>query len=187
MGLKLVTPPAADILSLQEAKAWLKLETPDDDALVTALVAAARLAVEASCGRKLVAQQWIWTLGAWPAGRVLRLPLSPLKSVVAIRVGTSATQIVTLPASSLVVDTASDPPRIAVLEAPAPGLSSAPIAVEGVFGYAASPAGVPEPLRLAARLMLAALYENRGETPGAVTLPPAAAALVEPFRARRLL
>lgn len=187
MGLKLVDPPAADILSLQEAKAWLKLETAEDDALVTALVAAARLAVEAACARKLVAQRWIWTLDAWPPDSVLRLPLSPLSALVAVRVSTSATQTVTLPMASLAVDAASDLPRIMVADAPAPGLAAASIAVEAVFGYAATPAGVPESLRHAARLMLAALYENRGETPGAVVLPPAAAVLVEPFRARRLM
>jgi uncharacterized phiE125 gp8 family phage protein len=186
MGLKLVTPPAADILSLQEAKSWLKLETADDDALVTALVTAARLAVEGACARKLVAQQWIWTLDAWPPGRVIRLPLSPLLSVIALRVSTSATQTVTLPLSSLTVDNTSDPPRIVLSDVPAPGLAASSIAVEAVFGYAASPPGVPEPLRHAARLMLAALYENRGENPGMVTLPPAAAALIEPYRARRL-
>jgi uncharacterized phiE125 gp8 family phage protein len=186
MGLKLVTPPATDILSIAEAKAWLKLEAADDDALVTGLVAASRCAIESYCGRKLVSQRWIWTIDAWPPHGVLRLPLSPLLSLVAVRVSTAADRTVALAPESVMVDASSDPPRLIVADRPAPGVPVAGIAVEAIVGYGADASAVPDPLRAAARLMLAALYENRGEVPDAVSLPGAAIALVEPYRARRL-
>ena len=42
----LMIPPAIEPLSLEEAKAFLRVETGDDDALIAALIAAARLHIE---------------------------------------------------------------------------------------------------------------------------------------------
>lgn len=57
-SLALVTPPAAEPLSLAEAKLHLKVEIPDDDALIGSLITAARLYVERSLGRQLVTATW---------------------------------------------------------------------------------------------------------------------------------
>ena len=43
MASILLTPPAAEPLSLAEAKAFLRLETADDDPLIAAFISAARL------------------------------------------------------------------------------------------------------------------------------------------------
>lgn len=50
------TPPASEPLTLAEAKAWLKVDFTEDDALITSLISAAREAVENYTLQKLLPQ-----------------------------------------------------------------------------------------------------------------------------------
>jgi hypothetical protein len=45
---------------------------------------------------------------------------------------------------------------------------------------------VPEPLRLAVKILVARWFENRGDIAGEQILPPDALALLTPFRRARL-
>ena len=56
MALLSLAAPAAEPISLVEAKAWLRLDTADDDAVVTPLIVAARQAVEAEARVRLISQ-----------------------------------------------------------------------------------------------------------------------------------
>jgi hypothetical protein len=63
--------PAVEPLSLAEAKAFLRVEHADDDDIVTALVAGARIQVEAQTRRALVAQSSRLIRDVWPTdGRI---------------------------------------------------------------------------------------------------------------------
>ena len=46
LSIKLIMPPAVEPVTLDEAKTWLKLETADEDATLTRLIASARQMVE---------------------------------------------------------------------------------------------------------------------------------------------
>jgi uncharacterized phiE125 gp8 family phage protein len=81
MSLQLLAPPAAEPVTLAEAKAHLKLDTSDEDALVAALITAARARAEWHTGRAFVTQRWRLRLDAWPQQGVIELPLPPLVSV----------------------------------------------------------------------------------------------------------
>lgn len=61
------TAPSAPPISLAEAKAHLRAGD-DEDALITAIVDAARLHVERVCERALMAQKWRVSLDAFPHG-----------------------------------------------------------------------------------------------------------------------
>lgn len=187
MPLTLLTPPA-EPLALADAKAWLRVDGTEDDVLITALTRAARMAVEAASGQLIGPQAWRWTLDAWPPDRTFALPLSPSRGISAARV-LSATRVATAVAlSDFQQDLASDPPRITVLRSlQAPGLATGGIELDLLAGHA-SVAAVPETLRHAVRLVLARLYENRGDSAGdgADALPEAVHALIAPHRRRRL-
>jgi uncharacterized phiE125 gp8 family phage protein len=79
MSLQLNTPPATEPVTLAQAKAWLKVETDDEDALIAALIPAARARAEWHTGRAFVTQGW--TLWLDRVGDCVELPLPPLAGV----------------------------------------------------------------------------------------------------------
>lgn len=83
MGLTLTTAPAAEPVSLAEAKAHLRLDASDEDTLVTALIVAARRQAEARTGRVFITQRWKLTADSFPEDS-FDLPNPPLSSVVSL-------------------------------------------------------------------------------------------------------
>jgi len=66
LGLQQLAPPANEPVTLQEAKDWLRLEIPDDDAVVRSLIAAARKYVENRTGMQLCTATWEFTADRFP-------------------------------------------------------------------------------------------------------------------------
>jgi uncharacterized phiE125 gp8 family phage protein len=85
MGLTLLEAPGAEPLALAEAKAHCKVDADitDDDALIAALIIAARRQAEHLTGRALVTQRWRLSLVRFPAAS-LELPRPPLQSIESI-------------------------------------------------------------------------------------------------------
>lgn len=188
MALIPLRGPVAEPVTLVDVKAWLRLDGSDEDDLLAAVLTAARLAVEEAAGRRLVTQDWRLVLDVWPPDGVLILPLAPVQAVTAVRVRDAAGGATVMPASVWVLDSASDPPRLVLLGSPPePGRIIGGIEVDLTVGYG-PPSAVPEPLRMAVRLTAACLYENRGDGPDKAdaAVPPAAIALMAPFRRVRL-
>lgn len=167
MPLKLVTPPAEEPVSLEEAKSHLRLEGVDDDAYVAVLIAAARRRCEAYQSRAYITQTWDLYLDGFPAGDI-RIPIAPLESVVSVKYKDTAGSMQTLDPSCYVVDTASEPGRIS----PACGQSWPStygeinaVEIRFVAGYGAA-ADVPEHIRQAILMTVGDLYEHRGGEEG---------------------
>ncbi len=110
MGLNLITGPAAEPISLTEAKAHLRVTGADDDTLITALIAAARKWVENYTRRALVLSEMEWKLDEFDP--LLRVPVSPLRSVVSITYVDENGADQTLATTVYAVDTVSEPGRI---------------------------------------------------------------------------
>jgi uncharacterized phiE125 gp8 family phage protein len=188
----LLTAPATEPISLDEAKAWLRLDAGDEDQLIAALIVSARMTLEAYTRRFFVTQSWRMTLDAWPAAtarrKTLSLPFAPFQSVSAIRVLDEAGVAQTLDAESYRAPAAPDRGRIVFDEAPeAPGRANDGIEIDLVAGYGAAPTATPEPLRRAILALVAHWHENRGDAPAPTArLPALAAALASPFRRERL-
>jgi uncharacterized phiE125 gp8 family phage protein len=180
-----VEGPAVEPVSLLDMKAHLRVDDDAEDELVTGLVKAARLMVEAACGRVLVSQKWRLMLHHWPA-RALALPLSPLIAIDKVEVFDAAGIGATMPADAIEVDSFEDPPHVAFISPPAPGRARHGIAIDFRAGFGPTPEDVPEPLRLALKIIAARWFENRGDVVGEQSLPAEALALIAPFRRPRL-
>lgn len=84
MALKLIIAPAAEPISVDEAKLHLRVDGTDDDLLIAALITAAREQAEHRTGRALVNQNWELALDDFPAGEI-ELPKVPASSIVSVK------------------------------------------------------------------------------------------------------
>jgi uncharacterized phiE125 gp8 family phage protein len=169
MALKLITAPTAPAVTLEEAKAHLRVEGADEDALITAMVVAAEQAAEQATGRALMPQVWQLTLDAFPSA--LELTRVPVASVTSIKYldATGADQ--TLADTEYSLGNLDDYDVARVIPAFGkswPGARSDTNSVRVVYAAGYEDASkVPESIKAWIKLQVGAMYENR-EAEGAV-------------------
>ena len=83
MKLKLKTGPAVEPVTLEEAKLHLRVDSGDDNALITALITTARELAERETHRAFITQTWQMYLDT--AEAEIEIPKPPLQSIVSIK------------------------------------------------------------------------------------------------------
>jgi uncharacterized phiE125 gp8 family phage protein len=161
MPAYLVTAPAAEPLSLVDAKRFLRVEHGDDDAIITALVSAARNHVEALTRNALMVQTWRLVLDRWPDGGRIAPRIGPLRALTAVRVFGADNEARTIDPEIFVVDVAAGVLAAPAWSLPVPGRSVAGIELDIEVGFGAA-SEVPQTLLQAIRMLVAHWYENRG-------------------------
>lgn len=81
MALKLITAPASEPLTLDEARQRLREPPDDDNAEIQDLITMAREVAEDVLGRALITQTWEQWLDKWPNKDYIELDKPPLQSV----------------------------------------------------------------------------------------------------------
>lgn len=164
MAVRVVTPPACEPISLQEAKDHLRVDSTADDALIEALISAARQSIDGplgTLGRCLITQTLELTLPEFPTEIVL--PCPPLIAVTSVEYRTGGSPEYD-PLTSYQVSR-SEPARIKPASS-----ESWPTAVEDTYdavkvtytaGYGAHPGAIPAPIRAALLIMVGEMYEHR--------------------------
>jgi uncharacterized phiE125 gp8 family phage protein len=183
MSLQLITPPAAEPVTLADAKAHLKIETTDEDALITTLMTAARARAEWHTGRAFITQSWILRLDAWPQDGIAEIPLPPLQAVTEVAVISPYDIRTVLNPLVYRVDTASGPGRVIFAAAPPSLRNKDCVEIAFTAGYGAASA-VPAAVREAILEVITDLYTHRGED--SVTVGLAGQALLAPYRIFKL-
>lgn len=185
-GLKLVTPPAVEPITLAQAKNHLRVDIADDDALIQTYITAARQACEAFIHGSLITQTWRVSYDGFPddfrAG--IWIPVEPLQSVSSFEYWDQNYTLTTMTAATpgpgpflatdYILDTDSEPARLVLPPNNAwPGVSLwpvSPIQVTVVAGFGADGTTVPAAYLNGMYMCIAHWYENRPavETSGAV-------------------
>jgi hypothetical protein len=197
-----ITPPAEEPISLADAKDYLRIDqsVTADDAVISAMISAARRYAEHWLGRVLITQTLEYASDGFPFGessgyynRTIRelgpgsltnwlpgtawapieIPRPPLQSIVSVQYYDQAGAWQTLDPSAYQVSK-SEPARIS------PAINTAwpithpqgieTVRIQFIAGYGDASA-VPPTIRAALLLWVAFLYENRGEESAE---PPAA-------------
>ena len=191
MALVLISAPAAEPISLAEAKAHLRIDADDEDALIGQLIVAARMFAERNLGLALITQGWSYFLDFWPRSSCVTLPTSPVQSVSAVILHDGAGGSTTLDADDYAVDVLSQPARLVLNGATPPVVARALNAFEIAFtaGYGDAASDVPAPIRQALNLLVAHWFERREPVVlgvGATEVPSTVAGLLLPYRRVRL-
>ncbi len=164
MPRALVTPPAAEPVTLSEAKAHLRVTATDDDSSITAQIAAARVWAEDFTQRALITQTWDLKLDAF--ADEMEIPLPPLQSVTSVKYLDADGAEQTLAATEYTVDTAAERGlvRLAYGKAwPATRAQANAVTIRFVAGYAGA-AAVPGTIKAACLLVIGELYARREDS-----------------------
>ncbi len=190
-GSKLVTAPAAEILTLAEAKKQVEVATAitAHDTHLTSLIVRARQWLENATGRALITQTWDLYLDAWPdSDDGILLPRSPALAITSITYVDGAGDSQTWGSSNYVLSTSREPGRVLPAYSvtwPTARLQPDAIRVRYTAGYGAAASDVPDLLRQAALLLVAGWFGQReaitiGSQPNEV--PLAVQSIVEQYR-----
>ena len=164
MPLTLITAPTAEPVTLAEAKLHCRVETSmtADDALINALISAAREQVEHTLGRSLMTQVLERVLDAFPDGGI-ELGMPPQQAIVSVKYLDTAGGEVTLGSTAYSLDTDSLPGWLlpdADTGWPEAGAIANAVRVRFTAGYASADA-VPDSIKQWILIHVGYWYANR--------------------------
>lgn len=183
--LTLITAPAAEPVTLTEAKLHARIEHSADDTLVTALIAAAREQVEHETGRRLINQTWEQVLPAFADS--MDLDTGPVSSITSVKYLDSDGAEQTLASTVYSLISESLPPRLVLNSGqswPATYTSDNAVRIRFVAGYGADSTAVPQAIRAWMMVRIASLYAQREEHASGLTEMPGRFidGLLDPYR-----
>jgi uncharacterized phiE125 gp8 family phage protein len=177
MNIKILARGTSEPVTLAEAKLHLRVDLSNDDALITAMISAAREMVERYTSRTLIYTAYRLTMDNWPYD--IELPRSPAIEAAANLVtgiayitpriryydGDGNQQTMTYAAGDFEVLLDNNPPLLVL---PPSGiwpvtypLQRGAIEIDWIAGYGSASTGIPELLRLAIMMLVAHWYEHR--------------------------
>lgn len=181
----LVTPPAAEPVTLDEAKTWLRVSHSDEDTAISSLISAARDVAEKYMRRALVTQTWKISAdlpsnkygSSLPDGTYnlpisvlngdlpteVDLPYKPIQSITSVQTYDTANTASTYSSSNYFLDTASG--RMVLNNTavwPSNLRDKAALVVTYVAGYDKI-SNIPPSIKNAIKMHVHAMYDARTE------------------------
>lgn len=182
--------PSVTPVSLDEAKAHLRVTGAAEDTLISGLIDAVTGHLDGwsgILGRALVTQSWRRDFSDFPAGDWLRLPLTPVTAVSVDYYDEGGVQQ-TLSSSLYRLHVDAIGPYISLVDGeawPAADTRDDAVQVTAVCGYGSAGSDIPQAIRQAMLLAIAHFYEHRESVVVgtiATQLPMAVSALLAPYR-----
>jgi uncharacterized phiE125 gp8 family phage protein len=200
-ALRIITPPAAEPVSVDLARQHCRIDADYDDELVMMYVTSARMWAESWLNRALFTQAlqynvtWappptatplvpqsliVFPLN-WPplVKRPIELPRAPAVSVESITWGPIDDMQLADP-EDYDLNLLVEPGYVAVKPQLLPRIPQQSMSINYTAGYGIDPAAIPAPIRHAILLLTAFLYEQRGDA--SADMPSAAKMLMWPYR-----
>jgi uncharacterized phiE125 gp8 family phage protein len=182
--------PAAEPVSLTDAKEQLRITHSDDDDYITALIVAAREWAEEFTKTSFITQTWTAEYPSWPVDRILDLPRPPLQSVTTLKYRDADDAQQTISDTQYQVETGGK--LIKLLSTfGSPGLQAdREFPIEAIFVTGAGDAStdVSSKIILAIKIMITHYYVNRVPVAAVFTskIPLSAEALLGSIKYRNI-
>jgi len=178
--LTLVAGPTIEPLSLEDAKAQLRVTDDHENALIADLITAERQYAETYLSRALNLQTWDLGLDGFPSDSSIVIPRPPLVSVTSVSYRDTGGTVQTWDAANYTVDKPAGekamPGRVSrQYDVPWPITLGEPnsVTVRFVAGYGATAQSVPAIIRVAIKQWVADAWAGRTNTGLAPGLAPA--------------
>lgn len=174
------------VISLEEAKLYLKVDTNDDDTLILSLISVVEQTIEKYIGRNLLISEFQYALDE--AEDEIVVPFSPLQEITKIEVIADDGTVSEVDSGIYEIDRGQDQMGRIRLR---PGYfwpdhrGFASFVIRGKAGYGMDASAVPAALKTAILIALAILYENRGQVESEKLLD-SISALCWPYRVVRI-
>lgn len=171
--------PAAEPMTLPEAKLWLKVSQALTDDEISALLRTCREEGELQTGRSWLTKTLVLRLPAWPTDGELELPAPPLLSVTSVKYYDENSVLQTFASASYFMTPSTEGGKLTLKDGyDWPDLEDLgrpfPIEVTFVAGYGPSGSDLPGPCMNGYRLLLGHLMQNRTqEETGTIVSPRA--------------
>ena len=180
MPLQLVTPPVDEPVTLAEAKLHLRVDFDEDDALILALISAARQAAETITGRQFITARWKMVLDRFTGqegmanscesnfslpSHALLLSKCPVQTITSIQYLDMNGVMQTMPPAEYVLDAACEPARVTpvfgqIWPVSLPQIGAVNVTFDAGYG---SPEDVPEGIKSWIKIRVGSLYAHREE------------------------
>lgn len=160
----LITPPDSEPVSLDEARAHMRVTHNEEDELINGLITAARVTVETITRRSLLTQEWKLSFDEFPLSDTVKIPHTPVREIDVVQYYDAVGVLQTLNAGKYWLDSVSAPARLILKDGEVfpdtqKGRPNA-VQISYLAGYGDEPEDVPAPIRHAIKLIVAHLYEN---------------------------
>ena len=177
-SFKRTVAPAAEPITLSDAKTYLRVDSTAEDSLITNLITAAREKIESLTGRALITQTLELTLDDMPADRDIPLPRPPLQAVNSVTVGFTV-----IGSASYLVDIGGTPGRLIMRSGKAlTPTDKAQIKINYDAGYGDAASDVPSVLRQAMLMLIGHYYDSRDLT----SVPQGLNFMISDYKVRQL-
>lgn len=164
-------------------KLFLHLDGDDDNTLLQTLLTAARMKIEAKLSQVMLHQDWRFIMNHWPARKEFKLPMSPLHNILAARIFDASGTSQTIRTIGFAINNAQSTNTLVRPDTlQNPGRAYNGIELDLRLGMAATPAAVPEPLRLAVLELAGFWYEHRTAGTAQHHMPETVTSLLTPYK-----
>jgi len=190
MKPRLVGAPKNLPVTLDELKAALRVDFADDDAVLTSYLKAAVQHLDGFhgiLGRAIINQDWQIAMRGWPYAGIIALPLGDVSAASLTFYDEDGVSQIVAAQSYELAETVSGAWLRLTSDFERPVLDKKrglPIEVTFTAGFGDSGADVPEPIKVAIKMLAGHWYENREAVTGRVLMktPMAVDRLLSPYR-----
>ena len=162
---KLKTKPGSEPVTLSEIKTHLKVTGSDEDTYLTELIIVARKIVEKSLERSLITTIWELYLDEFPSNEI-SIQKAPVQSIGEVAYKDTDNVDKTISSDDYQTDFVNEPARLKpAYDKDWPDTYDEMNVVKITFtsGYGNAASDVPEPIKALMKLIVAHIYENRGD------------------------